>query len=559
MLLNPVLMIKILDKLISKSFIGPSLLSFFVAIFVLVMQFLWKYIDEILGKGFTVFDLIELIFYFSVTLIPMALPITVLISSVMVYGDMAEKYELSSFKSAGVSMVRLLLPGFMIALIIAGFSFLSSNILKPNANFQFQKRLSVLRNQKSALAFEEGIFNRSFDDVLIKIDKVDRNGKNIKGISIFDHTSNDKSMVNIVKAKEGLMYTGENGKYFVMELDTGIQYMEIERKTSGMGTVQNYPFLRTEFNKWEKLFDMSQFDIEDGVSQFSNKREELLNSLQLSASIDSFKQGINENQQKLAGDIRKKTEIAYLKHSQKRLPGKIDSTKANVKDSNSIQNSISSSSVKNNKSEWLKSRQLPDKKYFKTNPPKNTTLTETIAVRNIQNVIIQQNKDSLNRIYETIPEKLRNEIVTNAISSLNQNRDRWISYGYAINELEKTKNRYQLNLHQHFSWALICIIFLMIGAPMGSIIRKGGYGYPFLVAVLFYMIFIITTIFSTKMVKSGAMEGVVAAWLPCIIQAPFGIILSFLALRDIQIKDFFGKFFTIPAWFNHFRKDQKAM
>lgn len=85
------------------------------------MQFLWKYIDEILGKGFTVFDLIELIFYFSVTLIPMALPITVLISSVMVYGDMAEKYELSSFKSAGVSMVRLLLPGFMIALLIAGF------------------------------------------------------------------------------------------------------------------------------------------------------------------------------------------------------------------------------------------------------------------------------------------------------------------------------------------------------------------------------------------------------------------------------------------------------
>ncbi|MBK6785826.1 MAG: LptF/LptG family permease [Saprospiraceae bacterium] len=148
-------MIKILDKLISKSFIGPSLLSFFVAIFVLVMQFLWKYIDEILGKGFTVFDLIELIFYFSVTLIPMALPITVLISSVMVYGDMAEKYELSSFKSAGVSMVRLLLPGFMIALLIAGFSFLSSNVLKPNANFQFQKRLSTLRNQKLPLPLKK--------------------------------------------------------------------------------------------------------------------------------------------------------------------------------------------------------------------------------------------------------------------------------------------------------------------------------------------------------------------------------------------------------------------
>lgn len=104
------------------------------------------------------------------------------------------------------------------------------------------KKIINIKKPKTALAFEEGIFNRSFDDVLIKIDKVDRNGKNIGGISIFDHTSNDKSMVNIVKAKQGLMYTGQDGKYFVMELDTGMQYMEMERRTSGMGQVKNYPF-----------------------------------------------------------------------------------------------------------------------------------------------------------------------------------------------------------------------------------------------------------------------------------------------------------------------------
>ncbi|MBK8546653.1 MAG: LptF/LptG family permease [Saprospiraceae bacterium] len=549
-------MIKILDKLISKSFIGPSLLSFFVAIFVLVMQFLWKYIDEILGKGFTVFDLIELIFYFSVTLIPMALPITVLISSVMVYGDMAEKYELSSFKSAGVSMVRLLLPGFMIALLIAGFSFLSSNVLKPNANFQFQKRLSTLRNQKTALAFEEGIFNRSFDDVLIKIDKVDRNGKNIGGISIFDHTSNDKSMVNIVKAKQGLMYTGQDGKYFVMELDTGMQYMEMERRTSGMGQVKNYPFLRTEFTKWEKLFDMSQFDIEDGVSQFSSRREELLNSLQLSTSIDSFNRGINENKEKLAVDIRKKIETVYLKHPEKKLPKTIDTTNVKRADSITKQKIIPSSSTKKNKSDILSSRKLSDKNIFKIKATKIRKSVDSILVRDKNNVIIQLKKDSTTHIYETIPEKLRSEILTNTISSLNQNRDRWISYGYAINDLEKSKNRYQLNFHQHFSWALICIIFLMIGAPMGSIIRKGGYGYPFLVAVLFYMIFIITTIFSTKMVKSGAMGGILAAWLPCIIQAPFGLLLSVIALRDVQIKDYFTRIIRVPSWWHIFGKKQ---
>src|SRR5690606_14931088 len=143
-------------------------------------------------------------------------------------------------------------------------------------------------------------------------------------------------------------------------------------------------------------------------------------------------------------------------------------------------------------------------------------------------------------VLESVPDPLKPEILNRAISNLNAHKERWIGFGLNIKDYKVTKEKYLLHLHQHFSWAVICILFLLIGAPMGAIIRKGGYGYPFLVAVLFYMIFIITTIFGTKLVRSGSMGGMFAAWLPCIIQAPFGILLTFLALRDIQLKNVFS-------------------
>ena len=150
---------KKLDKFILKSFIGPYVLSFFIAEFVLVMQFLWKYIDDILGKGFSVFDIMELVMYYAASITPMALPISILLSSVMVYGDISEKYELSSMKSAGISLLRVMRPAIFLAVGTAMFSVFASNYIKPVSTFQFKKRFDLIRKQKSTLAIEEGIFN----------------------------------------------------------------------------------------------------------------------------------------------------------------------------------------------------------------------------------------------------------------------------------------------------------------------------------------------------------------------------------------------------------------
>ena len=151
----------VLDKLFLKGFIGPCFLAFFIVEFVLIMQRLWKDIDSILGKGYGFFDFIELIYYFALASIPMALPLTILLSSVMVFGDMAEKYELSSVKSAGISFLRILKPGLMVAFGVFLFSILSSNYVKPAAYKGFFQKIRDMKTNKLTFAFDEKIFNKS--------------------------------------------------------------------------------------------------------------------------------------------------------------------------------------------------------------------------------------------------------------------------------------------------------------------------------------------------------------------------------------------------------------
>ncbi|MCB0533733.1 MAG: LptF/LptG family permease [Saprospiraceae bacterium] len=160
---------KKIDKLLLSSFIGPFIVSFGIALFVLVMQFLWLYIDEIAGKGVSVFILIELIAYLSIATFPMALPIAVLIAGVMVLGNLAERYELSSMKSAGVSLIRIMRSMIIMAAGIAFFSYICSDFLIPIANLKFKSRLYDIRKQKPALTLEKGVFNEDFRQFVIRI------------------------------------------------------------------------------------------------------------------------------------------------------------------------------------------------------------------------------------------------------------------------------------------------------------------------------------------------------------------------------------------------------
>lgn len=501
--------LKVLDKLVLKGSIGPYLLSFFIVEFVLLMQKLWQVIDDILGKGYGIWDYFELLYYLSIVLIPLSLPLTVLLSSVMVYGDMAEKYELTSIKSAGVSLFRALRPGLILALLTCIFSFYASNILKPKANERFIKKMKDMKTNELTFVFDEKIFNKEFDNYSIWIDKKDNDGRSINGIRIYDHTDADKSIVNMTYAKYGEMYTTADQKYLIMELSEGYSFKEIrsesaDAKRKSFGSAGR-PLSRIYFKHMQKVFKLSEL-LNLNMTNTSHKRHDMMTSRELFEYQDSL---LIETK-----NLRLATTFDY---------GNL------VKDYN-LKNKTSRKQEVKEKNQSRDSELMQNRK---------KELKRSVNVKKIAQDIYLPDllSDDMpdSSIIEQIVVKERRMIIDRALKNSMAARDRVFN---KWNEIKIKNGRIafaKLRLHQQFSWAVVCLIFLFIGGPAGAIVRKGGFGFPLLIAILFYMIFIMTSISGEKLLSSGAMGPLSSAWLPCLLLLPFATILSYMALNDKNI------------------------
>ncbi len=513
-------MIKIIDKLILKNFAGPYIFSFFIAEFTLLMQFMWKWIDDILGKGVGMLEILELIGYHCLWTIPMALPVSILIASVMVYGDLAEKYELSSFKSAGVSLVRIMRPGLMMAVLTFALSLFASNYLVPVANFQFAKRFHAIKSQKSSLAIEEKIFNDDFDNFVIRVESKLPNGRDMKNVYIADQSKADRTMLNVILADSANMYVEPNTDLFIMKLHDGIIYQEEDRKWKN--DRQTYPFIRTSFGYYSKVLDMSEFKLNNTLDMFRTK-EDMMNSFQLLDAIDSLQVKKEYHEGTLNYDYAGVLKANYRLDSLDMYTKLVDQkSKAQVKMDTLVKESPGKSLVPDNL--------MQDARASLAAIPANET----------PNKINQKNIGDLSKyktFYETLDSstlafmfyKVENQVVTRTDFSSN--------VLYNIQDTQNLKEKLKLKLHQQYAYAFICIIFLFIGAPLGSIIRKGGYGYPLLVAILFYMVFIISAIMGTKLLKTQTFGGVLSAWTSCLILAPFAIYFTIKALNDSRFDE----------------------
>ena len=245
---------KKLHLFIIKSFIGPFIFTFLIAIFLLLMQFLWKYIDDLVGKGLDFIIIAKLLFYAAARFVPMALPISVLLSSIMTFGNIADKIELMAIKSAGVSLRKCMYPLLVLIFLISTSSFLFSNYFMPFANLKAGSLLYDIRKQKPALNIKEGMFYNDLKGYSIKIDKKLENGVDLEGVMIYDHTSengNDK----VIVAEKGQMYLSENENYFIIALENGFSYYEMNVSNKR----KKRPLQRSQFKNDILRFDMSDF------------------------------------------------------------------------------------------------------------------------------------------------------------------------------------------------------------------------------------------------------------------------------------------------------------
>ncbi|MBE7177976.1 MAG: LptF/LptG family permease [Mucilaginibacter polytrichastri] len=281
--------------LILKAFIRPFIVTFFIVMFVLLMLFLFKYIDDLIGKGFEWYVILELMMYASATNVAMALPLSVLLSSIMTYGSLGENYELVAIKAAGISLRRAMYPMFVLITLLAISAFVFSDYMLPVANLKYYSLLYDARQAKAAFLIQDGIFNNSIENYSIKVQKKEADGKTLKNVVIYQKDPMT-AMNNIVFAKEGTMFRTQNDKFLVLRLKDGVRYEERQAERTYNPRQQ---FIRFRFKETEQKFDLSSFGIKRTPENEFKDATQMLNLKQLQHFEDSV------------GMRAKKTEARY--------------------------------------------------------------------------------------------------------------------------------------------------------------------------------------------------------------------------------------------------------
>ncbi|GDX51114.1 hypothetical protein LBMAG27_01610 [Bacteroidota bacterium] len=442
------------------------------------MQFLWKYADDLIGKGLEWYLVGELLFYASSSFVPLALPLAILLSSIMTMGGLGEQFELTALKASGISLVRIGAPLFIVSIVIGISSYLFSNYMQPASYLQFRALLYDVSEQKPALNIKPGVFYSGIDGYSMRIGKKLADNQTIFDVMIYDHTDG-KGNTNVLIAKKGKMVLTDDKRFMILELFNGKQYQEItDNQKKDLAQEQ----ARVSFDYWKKIFDLSDFKMTRTDVNLFKDNYEMMNQGQLAKAIDTFEIEKKNNEAQLVSFV--KPYLSFLKHN-------LDSV---FKKNNSFLSAVDSSLAY-------------DKK--------------------------------------TLDEK--SSIINSAVISIRNIK----GYSSFISGSQNSKTemtlRYQIEWWRKITLAFACLLLFLIGAPLGAIIRKGGLGLPFVIAVVFFVFFYMVTVSGEKFAKEKVTSVFTGMWLSSLILLPIGIFLVRKATHD-------SKLFNLDAWYGILKK-----
>lgn len=285
--------VKKLYKLILSSFLGSFIFTFFIVIFVLLMQFLWVYVDDLVGKGLSFKILMELFFHASVTFVPMALPLAILLASIMSFGDLGEHYELVAIKASGISLWTAMRPLLIFSMMLSGLAFIFSNSINPVAMLKFKTLLFDIRRQKLAFDIKEGQFYKDIENYVIYVDKKGKDGSTIYGVKIYDHTDRQGN-TKIMVADSGMMSLSPNQRTIIFTLYNGHNYTEDISDEATYRTKR--PFERMSFKEEQIKFSLESFDLTRSNEEMYKSYQAMMNTHQLSTALDSLEKRYDERQ-----------------------------------------------------------------------------------------------------------------------------------------------------------------------------------------------------------------------------------------------------------------------
>lgn len=470
--------VKRLYRYMLRSYVPLLLMTFFICLFIVLMQFLWRYIDDLVGKGLSIDVIGELFFYAALTMVPMALPLAILLASLMIFGNLGEKFELTAMKASGISLLKVMSPLIILISFIAVGAFFFQNNVLPVAQTKMWTLLYSMRQKSPELEIPEGVFYTQIPGYNFYVESKDRDSGTLFNMMIYD-VSRGFDNARVILADSGHLKSADDKAHLFLQLYNGEQFENL--RESGAYSQSSQPYRSENFDLKEILlaFDanFTRMDEAGMRNQYVGK-----NMTQLQATIDSVGLRVDSIGAVYAKEIKERPYINVTPVSTVRsLNGKAGAQEVRIP--------YPAASVKS------------------------------------------YNMDS---VFYADLHRTRNYL-TGAIRRVQTIKQEYEFRSFVMEEDRATIRRHGIEMHRKFTLSFACLVFFFIGAPLGAIIRKGGIGTPLVISVLLFIFYYIIDNTGFKFARDGKTAVWEGVWLSSFVLLPLGVFLTYKAMRDSAV------------------------
>lgn len=475
--------IKKLDLFIAKSFLKNLMATFFICLFVFIVQLLWRWIDDFVEKGLDMSIIAKFFMFGSVSLVSKALPLAILLAALMTFGNFGEKLELLAMKSAGVPLIRTLVPLMVCCTFFGGVSFYFQNFVSPLAQMELLKMMYSIKQTSPESDIVERIFYNKIDGYSIYVDRKNYDTGVLYDVTIYDMSSGFEK-TNILVADSAIIKNTSDERFMILSMFSGEQFSNLDEENINK---KNTPYRRESFTRKDVVIETDGgFEMKD--ADFLKSRADGKNMMELEKDIDSLK---------LSNDSISRDNLKFIKRN-------------NYKD--------------------------------------KITLDINDSTLMAKDSIFWMNVDS---IYNSATVKTKKMWKSDALRSVTSIKNTYDINNKILHQLDKDLNKHKIYWWEKITLSLACLIFLLIGAPLGSIVRKGGLGYPIIISVATFILYYIFETSGSKMASEGVWKIWFGSWWSTMILLPLGLFFTYQAnkdsgiLKNDSIKTFFKRLFVI--------------
>lgn len=471
-----------------QTFLPLFLMTFGICLFIVLMQFLWRYIDDMVGKGLGIPVLAEMFLYAALFLVPMALPLAILLASLMTFGNLGERLELLAMKSAGVSLIHIMRPLMATICLVAVGAFFFQNNAMPVVQVKLYTLLYSMRQKSPELDIPEGSFYSEITGFNVYVKQKDKETGLLRDMMIYDY-SNGFNNARVIVADSGQLKTSADKLFLVLSLYNGESFENIKDQSASGAVKTAVPYRRETFTAKDILIDFdanfSRTDESFMQNQYMGKKMQ-----DLQTSIDSMTVRLDSIRNLNAKNVY---ELSYKKTLSEPAPAHTDPTGQTIPDNN--------------------------------NPKKKELTAEPLIVLDFDSIYTAEEPGG------------KAALLTRAKANVENIKADYFFKAATMGDESYKVRRHQIEWHKKFTLSFACLVFFFIGAPLGAIIRKGGLGMPVVISVILFIFYYIIDNIGFKMARDGVWQAWEGMWLSSAVLTPLGIFLTYKAVNDSVILD----------------------